>query len=180
MAYLVVVLENHVDSRVEEDTQALAELCTELGGLDVYVLPPSAGSALIEARERAFWTAKAMNANEIIDVVVPRAEIPGYLDQCQVVANEYGSLVVGCGHAGDGNVHLSVFQPDPEKCHATVHGILAAGVERGGAVSGEHGIGRAKKAHLAEIEDPNKLDLMRRIKAAFDPAGILNPGAIFD
>lgn len=180
MAYLVVVLENHHDARVEEDTARLAELCTELGGLDVYVLPPAAGAALIEAREKAFWTAKAMNANEIIDVVVPRAEIPGYLDRCQEVANEHGSLVVGCGHAGDGNVHLSVFQPDPDKCHATVHGILAAGVERGGAVSGEHGIGRAKKDHLASIEDPNKLALMARIKTAFDPAGILNPGAIFD
>nr|MBP7629816.1 FAD-binding oxidoreductase [Acidimicrobiales bacterium] len=61
-----------------------------------------------------------------------------------------------------------------------MHGILAAGVAVGGAVSGEHGIGRAKKAHLAAIEDPTKLDLMRRIKAAFDPANILNPGAIFD
>ena len=180
MAYLVVVLENHVDERVEEDTAALAELCTDLGGLDVYVLPPAAGASLIDAREKAFWTAKAMNANEIVDVVVPRAEIPAYLDRCQEIANEHGSFVVGGGHAGDGNVHLSVFQPDPDKCHATMHGILAAGVALGGAVSGEHGIGRAKKDHLAAIEDPNKLALMRRIKTAFDPAGILNPGAIFD
>jgi len=180
MAYLVVVLENHVDARVEEDTATLAELCSDLGGLDVYVLPPAAGASLIDAREKAFWTAKAMNANEIVDVVVPRAEIPAFLDRCQAIAAEQGSLVVGCGHAGDGNVHLSVFQPDPEKCHATMHGILSTGVALGGAVSGEHGIGRAKKAHLAAIEDPTKLDLMRRIKTAFDPAGILNPGAIFD
>lgn len=180
MAYLVVVLENHKDDRVEQDTHALAELCSELGALDVYVLPPGAGASLIDAREKAFWTAKAMNANEIVDVVVPRAEIPGFLDRCQEIAAEQGSLVVGCGHAGDGNVHLSVFQPDPERCHATMHQILAEGVARGGAVSGEHGIGRAKKAHLAAIEDPTKLDLMRRIKTAFDPAGILNPGAIFD
>jgi glycolate oxidase len=50
----------------------------------------------------------------------------------------------------------------------------------GGAISGEHGIGTEKKVYVAELEDPVKLDLMRRIKAAFDPAGILNPGTIFD
>jgi len=180
MAYLVVVLENRSDGRVEEDTAELAELVTTLGALDVFVLPSAAGAALIDAREKAFWTAKAHNANEIIDVVVPRAEIPAYLDRCQQIAAEHGSLVVGCGHAGDGNVHLSIFQPDPEKCHLTLRQILVAGIEHGGAISGEHGIGRAKKEHLASVEDPTKLDLMRRIKSAFDPAGILNPGAIFD
>ncbi|MCB0971129.1 MAG: FAD-binding protein [Acidimicrobiales bacterium] len=180
MAYLVVVLENRNDDRVEEDVAELAELVTELGALDLYVLPSSAGAALIDAREKAFWTAKAMNADDIIDMVVPRSAISTYLTKVQEVAQPSGSLVVGCGHAGDGNVHLSVFQPDVETRKQVVGDILKAGAALGGAVSGEHGIGTEKKRYLAEIEDPAKLDLMRRIKTSFDPAGILNPGVIFD
>lgn len=180
LAYLVVVLENRSDERVEEDTAELAELVTSLGALDLYVLPTGSGAALIEAREKAFWTAKANGANDIIDLVVPRAAIPEYLTTVQQAASDTASLVVGCGHAGDGNVHLSVFQPDPAARDDVVGRILRAGVALGGAVSGEHGIGTEKKKYLAAVEDPAKLDLMRRIKATFDPAGVLNPGAIFD
>jgi glycolate oxidase len=180
MAYLVVVLENRSDERVEEDVAELAELATELGALDLYVLPSGSGAALIDAREKAFWTAKANGANDIIDMVVPRGSIPEYLGAVQAIGQDTGSLVVGCGHAGDGNVHLSVFQPDADTRKDVVGRILRAGADLGGAVSGEHGIGTEKKAYLATIEDPAKLDLMRRIKTSFDPAGILNPGVIFD
>jgi len=179
LAYLVIVLEGHHEDRVEEDTAALAGQLAELGALDVYVLPDHAGHDLIAAREHAFWASKAAGADDIVDAVVPRASIPSYLAEVADIAASSGSLVVGCGHAGDGNVHLSVFQSDPGVRHRLVHDILAAAVRLAGAVSGEHGIGTAKLASYADLEDPVKLGLMRRIKAAFDPHGILNPGTVF-
>jgi glycolate dehydrogenase FAD-linked subunit len=180
LAYLVVVVENHRSDRLEEDAQALAELIERLGALDVYVLPSQAGTRMIQARERAFWAAKAAGADDIVDVVVPRASLPAFLDEVGAKAAASSSLVVGCGHAADGNVHLSVWQADPDARHLLLHEIIATGCAMGGAVSGEHGIGTEKRPYFMELEDPVKLALMRRIKAAFDPEGILNPGTIFD
>jgi glycolate oxidase len=75
---------------------------------------------------------------------------------------------------------MSVYQPDPDQRHKLMRGLFEAGMALGGAISGEHGIGRAKKKYFLELEDPVKVDLMRRIKTAFDPHGILNPGNLFD
>lgn len=180
LAYLVIVLEDNREDRLAEDTEQVATLLAGMGALEVYVLPPAAGAALIQARERAFWTAKAAGADDILDVVVPRAEIPGFMEQVAAIASSSGSWVAGCGHAGDGNVHLSVFQADPLKRSEVVHEILAAGMARGGAISGEHGIGLGKRSYLAALEDPAKIALWRRIKAAFDPGNVLNPGTIFE
>lgn len=180
VAYLVIVLEGHRSDRLDEDTEALAGKIGDLGALDVYVLPDQSGAKLIAARERAFWAAKANGADDIVDVVVPRASIPDLLAAVGDLAARSNSLVVGCGHAGDGNVHLSVWQADPGSRHHLIREIIAFGVALGGAVSGEHGIGRQKRPYLAELEDPVVLDLMRRIKSVFDPCGILNPGILLD
>jgi len=178
LAYLVVVVEGRTGEHLQHDVEFAGERALELGAMDVYVLPPQAGTDLIRAREQAFWVAKKNGAGDIIDMVVPRAAIPAYMTAVSQIGQAHQTLIVGCGHAGDGNVHLSVFQPDAAVRGVVMKAVLAAGMALGGTISAEHGIGCEKMAYFLELEDPVKVALMRRIKQVFDPKGILNPGKL--
>ncbi len=176
LAYLVVALENTTAARVDEDVQQVGTLLAEAGAIEVYVLPARSADELITARERAFFVAKAHGAHDIVDVVVPRAAISPYLETVAALAGEHGAWVAGCGHAGDGNVHLSVFQADADERRRLLSALFRAGLALGGAISGEHGLGRAKQHYFLELEDPVKIALLQRIKTAFDPNATLGPG----
>jgi len=179
-AWLVVLLETRTEAALDADTEAAGALLNDLGALDVFVLPPGSAKALIEARERAFYVAKAAGADEIVDVVVPRAAVADYLSTVTSLADAHGAFVAGCGHVGDGNVHLSVYLPDPARRQVLLDELFAAGVAAGGQVSGEHGIGVDKQRPFLALSDPAVLSLQRRIKSVFDPGGLFNPGKLLD
>ncbi|TQM26430.1 FAD-binding oxidoreductase [Nocardia bhagyanarayanae] len=177
-AYLVIGLDDRERASLDTGIDLLGELLDALGALDIYVLEGYSARLLIEAREKAFWSAKASGADEVLDVVVPRAAMPEFFDGATALAHAVDAQLIGCGHAGDGNVHLAVYCREETTRDALLHRIFALATGLGGAISGEHGLGRIKTAHFTALADPVALALMRGIKQVFDPAGILNPGVI--
>jgi glycolate oxidase len=174
-AYLVIVVETTGADRLDEDVGAMAQELDRHGAIETYVLPERSGAALIEARERAFYVSKAHGATDLIDVVVPRAAVADFLADVRGIAARRDSLVVGCGHVGDGNVHLSVYETQAQARHELMDEIFRTGLAHGGALSGEHGVGTAKIDAYRSLSDPLQLRLEAGIKAVFDPDGLLNP-----
>lgn len=147
-----------------------------------------------EAQRDAFWSVREHipEANRRIgavsshDVSVPLGELPVFIDRVRQAIAAIGDFRTNCfGHVGDGNLHFNVFPPagrsrdayltETKAIKRAVHDIAQ---ELGGSFSAEHGVGRAKTADLERYGDPVKLAAMRAIKAALDPKGIMNPGAV--
>lgn len=174
-AYLVLILETRTAAQLDNDLTDASTMLADAGALEVYVLDDRVGARLIEARERAFWLSKAAGANDIVDIVVPRSRVPDFLRTAKELAVVSGAFVAGCGHVGDGNVHLSIFLPDEFRRGEYLRALYRAGAALGGAVSGEHGIGHDKRAAYFDVTDPALVELQRAIKRVFDPLGLLNP-----
>ncbi len=179
-AYLIVVLETRTAKQLDVDIVDVGTLLEDAGALDVYVLPEHAAHRLIEARERMFWVTKEAGANDIVDIVVPRSTVPAYLEEVARIASRHEASITGCGHVGDGNVHLSVYLADDEERERLLRELFVFGIGLGGQISGEHGIGLDKREHYIALTDPLLLELQRRIKIAFDPDDLLNPHRLSD
>lgn len=186
-AFLMVLMEGDAADRVHDYFAAVDAVCQRHGAVPSMV-PGSvrARRKLLDAREKFLPALRQHTAMEILDIVVPRPRIARFVAQAREIGERYGIQVIAYGHAGDGNVHLhpvglglspAVWR---ERLPELMRELYLAGTHLGGAVSGEHGIGLAKKAYLPIGCTPETLNLMRAVKQAFDPSGILNPGKIFD
>jgi len=186
-AHLLIQLDGNRPEAVDADYDVVGDLCLKHGALDVLVARDR------RTRDR-LWEARrliieALNhespVNHMEDVVVPRAEIPPLLKGIKEIARQHAVRIVCFGHAGDGNVHVNVLKdqiPDDrwEALVPTVtEEIYRLTLSLGGMITGEHGVGATRRRYLPLALDEAQIELMRGIKAVFDPNHILNQGKIF-
>lgn len=185
---LIEVDGNNLDQLFTE-YETIGELCLENGAIEVYVADNRTTIERVWRVRRnvaeAFKVYSPVQSLE--DIVVPVAAIPKILPEIKSIAAEHDVLIPIYGHAGDGNLHATVVKKpemDMEQWDRTLPEVLEKIYEKtfehGGTISGEHGIGHKRKKYLEKFIHPSALKIMRRIKQAFDPNNILNPGKIVD
>ena len=184
-AMLMVEAEGSARS-VDDNVAALIEAAGGSGLIEARAATSDAeGAELWRARKAlspALRTIAPKKINE--DVVVPVSEMASFIGHLGELSARYDIPIVCFGHAGNGNIHVNLLiDPDNQKqmtgAQACLQEVFAAVIERRGTLSGEHGIGYDKKEFVGIEIEPATLALMRRIKAQFDPDGILNPGKLF-
>jgi len=186
-AHLLIQLDGNRTEAVEADYAVVGELCLEHRARDVLVAKDRrTRDRLWEARRLIIEALNhASPVNHMEDVVVPRAEIPPLLKGIKEIAARRAVRIVCFGHAGDGNVHVNVLKDDiPDERWETLVPAVTEEIYRltlslGGMLTGEHGIGATRRRYLPLALGEPQIEIMRGIKAVFDPNRILNPGKIF-
>ena len=192
--YLLIILDASNEEEMGRLSEAVAEVCMEKGALDVFVADsPKKQKQVLDIRSKIYEAIKA-NVLEVLDIVIPRAEIARHVKIVQDVSQKYGIWLPTYGHAADGNVHTHIMAARFEKGNIIPlsedewkskfekvrEELYRDCKSRGGMISGEHGIGIIKKSYLPYVLDQEAIVLMKGIKNLFDPRNILNPGKIFD
>jgi glycolate oxidase len=185
-AHLLIQLDGNSRDAVDADLEIVGDLCQRHGAREVLVADDRATrDRLWSARRKIVDALKHESpVNHMEDVVVPRAEIPALMRGIRAIAAEEEVRIVSFGHAGDGNVHVNVLKDHvaDDRWAALVPAvserIFRLALSLGGQITGEHGVGATRRASLPLALEPAQIDLMRRLRDAFDPNRILNPGKI--
>jgi glycolate oxidase len=171
---------------VEEEMAQAADACRQEGAVRI-------DRAATEAERDGLWAMRrqvslALRATGLLkinhDVVVPRGRVPQLFDAIAALRDRHSLRIASFGHAGDGNIHVNLMiRPEDAaeraRAKAAERELFERVVALEGSISGEHGIGFAKAPYLSIELSDEEIELMKRVKEAFDPRGILNPGKIF-
>ena len=185
-AYILLTFDGNTDEQVDADIKQIADLCLEIGALDVYIVDTEERKKSVWSARGAFLEAIKASTTEMdeCDVVVPTNKVDEFIKFTHQLADKMKVRIPSFGHAGDGNLHVYICRDElgEEAWQQTLAAIFdrmyEKSVELGGLVSGEHGIGYAKKDFLKRQYGETPIALMQGIKQVFDPKNILNPGKV--
>ncbi len=183
---LLLIEADGTEAETASAVREIEEICLSQGAMRVEAAKTKADAAKLWKARKAISPALFQYAPDKIneDIVVPRSRIPDMVRKIRALKSESGLFVASFGHAGDGNIHVSVMldkknRAELRKAEAVIDELFDYTLELGGTISGEHGIGVTKSPYISKEIGEVELNLMRKIKAVFDPRGILNPGKIF-
>lgn len=185
-AYILLTFDGNTDAQVEQDMQTVAELCLEIGALDAYIVDTEERKKSVWSARGAFLEAIKASTTEMdeCDVVVPGDKVDTFIKFTHELAAQYHVRIPSFGHAGDGNLHVYICRDQLDDAQwerilgECFDKMYEKAEELGGLVSGEHGIGYAKKAFLRRQYGETPIAIMQGIKQVFDPKNILNPGKV--
>ncbi len=185
-AYLLLTFDGNSAEVIDKDSSAAADICIENGAVDAYIIDTDERKKSVWSARGAFLEAIKASTDQMdeCDVVVPRSKIAEYINYTHDIAKRHNIRIPSFGHAGDGNLHIYICRDGlndeiwEEKLSSAFKEMYLKAEEMGGQVSGEHGIGFAKKEYMIRHNDENVISLMRGIKTVFDPKNILNPDKI--
>lgn len=187
VAALVLMETDGHPAVVEEEAAQMMALARSTGAREVRAAEnDQEGAKLAAARRNAFSALARVRPTTILeDVTVPRSELARMVKFINEVAKQHRLLIGTFGHLGDGNLHPTFLtnERDQEEMHrveSALEEIVAETLRLGGTITGEHGVGLAKKSFLRRQLGEGSFELMRTVKKALDPKGLLNPGKIFD
>ncbi len=168
-----------------DEIAAIAAHCGSAGATDVIQADdPAEGELLMAARRCVLLALDALGTTMIDDICVPRSRLADLITGVEKIAAEVGLTIGLPGHAGDGNMHPTVVfdaadADQARRAEQSFSDIMRLGLELGGTITGEHGVGLLKRDWLAREVGPVSLQVHRAIKNALDPHGIMNPGKVF-
>jgi len=183
---LLIELDGDPD-QIDRDTRRIESLCRQMGSVEFRLARnKEEAQELWNARRNLSPSLQRLRPHKINqDVVVPRSRLADFVVTCSEIGRKHALPIPSFGHAGDGNIHVNIMydaddKEETERAHQALQEVLRLTLDLRGTLSGEHGVGISKKPYIGMEITPTALELMRRIKKAFDPNGILNPGKIFD
>jgi glycolate oxidase len=185
-AILLIETDGADEAAVLREIEAVAEICRQCGARQVKVAGDEAERSNLWKARRSVSPALARKAPNKLgeDITVPRSAIPEAIRRLKAVSIKHGLPIVIFGHAGDGNLHPNILfdKRDPAqwaKVEQMVAEEFSIALELGGTLSGEHGVGALKRPYMEKALGAVSLEMQKKIKAAFDPLNILNPGKVF-